>query len=79
VSDEYLEDTDVLRNDRSLKKDRLVQFGVVLSIIGFFLNPILLLAGVFALVIGLARFVSKRMSDSDTWWTTKLGPTARPN
>lgn len=40
---------------------------------------IFLLAGVFALLIGLARYVSRRMSDSDTWWVIKMGPTARPN
>nr|KXH70009.1 MAG: hypothetical protein AM324_01715 [Candidatus Thorarchaeota archaeon SMTZ1-83] len=39
----------------------------------------LLLAGVFVLLIGLARYVSRRMSDSDTWWVIKVGPTARPN
>jgi len=40
---------------------------------------VLLLAGVFVLLIGLARYVSRRMSDSDTWWVIKVGPTARPN
>lgn len=40
---------------------------------------VLVLAGVFVLLIGLARYVSKRMSDSDTWWVIKVGPTARPN
>jgi putative Mn2+ efflux pump MntP len=40
---------------------------------------VFLLMGVFVLLIGLARYVSRRMSDSDTWWVIKVGPTARPN
>jgi hypothetical protein len=80
VGNEDLEGTDMPRNDLSLKRNRLVQLGIVLEIIGIVLTSmILLLAGVFAIIIGLARHVSKRMSDSDTWWTIKLGPTARPN
>ena len=42
-------------------------------------GSVLLLAGVFVLILGLARYVSRRMSDSDTWWVIKVGPTARPN
>jgi hypothetical protein len=42
-------------------------------------GSILLLAGVFVIILGLARYVSRRMSDSDTWWVIKVGPTARPN
>ncbi|MFW9967638.1 MAG: hypothetical protein ACFFEA_10840 [Candidatus Thorarchaeota archaeon] len=102
MDNEDLEDTGTPLNDLSLVKDRLVQLGIVLEIIGPVLmylgtpargyeetyvppsptygaGMILLLAGVFVLLIGLARYVSKRMADSDTWWVIKLGPTARPN
>jgi hypothetical protein len=102
VGNEESEGTATPRNDLSLKRDRLVQLGLVLEVIGIVLHTsgtsasglretyvppstpyvvgmILLLAGVFVLLIGLARYVSRRMSDSDTWWVIKLGPTARPN
>jgi hypothetical protein len=42
-------------------------------------GSVLLLAGVFVLILGLARYVSRRMAESDTWWVIKVGPTARPN
>ncbi|MFW9911517.1 MAG: hypothetical protein ACFFEU_03545 [Candidatus Thorarchaeota archaeon] len=90
MDNEDSEDSGTPLNDLSLLRDRLVQLGIVLEIIAsvfmylgtsatYRAGMILLLAGVFVLLIGLARYVSKRMSDSDTWWVIKLGPTARPN
>jgi len=39
----------------------------------------ILLIGLAVLLAALSRYVSRRMSDRDTWWIIKTGPTARPN
>ncbi len=45
---------------------------------GYQIGNVLIILGVLLVLFGIARYVSKRVSDEGFWWSLKTGPFQKP-
>ncbi len=74
---------------KRLRNEKLFIAGLFMLVVGFLLTTLgsevgyqtgnsFIIFGVLFVIFGLARYVSKRVSDEDFWWTLKTGPFQKP-
>ena len=74
---------------KRLRNEKLLIAGLFMLVVGFLLTTLgsevghqtgtcLIIFGVLVVIFGLARYVSKRISDENFWWTLKTGPFPKP-
>ena len=74
---------------KRLRNEKILIAGLFMLVVGFLLTALgsevghqtgtcLIIFGVLVVIFGLARYVSKRISDENFWWTLKTGPFPKP-
>ena len=74
---------------KRLRNEKLIIVGFFALVVGFMLTALgsevgyqtgngLIILGVLLVLFGIARYVSKRVSDEGFWWTLKTGPFQKP-
>jgi uncharacterized membrane protein len=74
---------------KRLRNEKLFIVGLFALIVGFMLATFgsevgyqtgngLIILGALLVLLGIARYVSKRVSDEGFWWSLKTGPFQKP-
>ena len=74
---------------KRLRNENLFIVGLFALVVGFMLATFgseagyqvgngLIILGILLVLFGIARYVSKRVSDEDFWWSLKTGPFQKP-
>ena len=74
---------------KRLRSEKLFIVGLFALVVGFMLATFgpeagyetgngLIILGALLVLLGIARYVAKRVSDEGFWWTLKTGPFPKP-
>ena len=74
---------------KRLRNEKLFIVGLFALVAGFMLatfgseagyqtGNVLIILGALLVLFGIARYVAKRVSDEDFWWSLKTGPFQKP-